>query len=112
GMVNRAGLCRGWSGVALFMIRLYEQVDEPRLLDAAGRALHADLDRCVLSDNGTLQFDEGWRLLPYVEVGSAGVGLVLNEFLAHRPDDSLGVHSEPIRLAASTEVVIQSGLFN
>jgi hypothetical protein len=111
-LLNRAGLMRGWSGLALLLIRLYERVGEPRLLDAAARALRADLDRCVLGADGTLQFDEGWRLLPYVEAGSAGVGLVLNEFLAHRSDESLAAYNEGIRLAATPEVVIHSGLFN
>ncbi len=82
------------------------------LLDAAERALRADLDRCVAVPDGTLQVDEGWRVLPYVATGSAGIGLVLDQYLAHRPDSPLAVHREPIRRAASTEAVIHSGLFN
>jgi hypothetical protein len=51
-------------------------------------------------------------MLPYVGTGSAGVGIVLDQLLAHRPDSPLGVHRAGIVAAASTDVVIQCGLFN
>jgi hypothetical protein len=119
-VLPKAGLLHGWSGLALLLIRLAERTaaaaepdgDRDALLDAAERALRADLDRCVAVPDGTLQVDEGWRVLPYVATGSAGIGLVLDQYLAHRPHSPLAVHREPIRRAASTEAVIHSGLFN
>ena len=59
----------------------------------------------------TLQVDEGWRVLPYLDGGSAGIGLVLGELLAHRHDDELAARQDAIRRAASAEFVVQSGLF-
>ena len=108
----RAGLLHGWSGLALLAIRLAEATGEDAWLDAAEQALRADLDRCVLADDATMQFDEGWRLLPYLGVGSAGVGIVLDQLLVHRPESALAVHHAPLRRAALTETVIQCGLFN
>jgi hypothetical protein len=109
-LLRRAGLFRGWSGLALFLVRLHERIDDPLLLAAAGRAVQADLDRCTWM-NDTLQVDEGWRVLPYLDVGTAGVGLVLSELLAHRHDHKLAAQQDAIRRAASAELVIQSGLF-
>ncbi len=108
---TRAGLLHGWSGLALLAIRLAE-LDDERWLDRAELALESDLAHCILAADGTMQYDEGWRLLPYVGVGSAGVGVVLDQFLALRPDSRLGVHRHPLQRAATTEAVIQCGLFN
>ena len=43
----------------------------------------------VRVEDGTVQMDEGFRVMPYVATGSAGFGLVLGEFLAHRADAEL-----------------------
>lgn len=110
----KAGLLHGWSGLALALIRLAElyPVAAEELLDGAERALAADLAHCSRGPDGTVQFDEGWRMLPYLGTGSAGVGVVLAQLLVHRPTSELAVHQRGIELAASTDVVIQCGLFN
>ena len=84
-----AGLLRGASGQALLFVRLYERTADPAYLDAAEAALAADLDRCVADRRGSLQVDDGWRVLPYVGAGSAGIGMVIDRFLAHRPGRGL-----------------------
>ncbi|MFJ9155483.1 class III lanthionine synthetase LanKC [Streptomyces griseoviridis] len=84
---RRAGLMRGWSGPALFLVRWFEETGDARFLAAAREALRRDLDRCVERDGG-LEVDEGWRTLPYLGDGSAGIGLVLDDWLAHGPDDT------------------------
>lgn len=40
---SNAGLLRGWSGVALFFVRLYEHTGDPAYLEVARRALYRDL---------------------------------------------------------------------
>ncbi|WP_369393946.1 class III lanthionine synthetase LanKC [Streptomyces sp. CG1] len=86
---RRAGLLRGASGPALFLLRRYEQTGDGRCLTAVGEALRRDLDRCVIQEaGGGLEVDEGWRTLPYLGDGSAGIGLVLDDYLAHRDSDS------------------------
>jgi len=117
GVLPKAGLLRGWSGLALLCMRLAERPDldaseRDRWLDAAALALDADLARCATGPDGTVQFDEGWRMLPYVGTGSAGVGLVLRQYLAHRPASALADQLDGIVRAASTDVVIQCGVLN
>jgi hypothetical protein len=108
----RAGLLHGPSGAALLFVRLFEATDDKRFLGLAETALCRDVDRCVEVSDGSLQVDEGWRVMPYVETGSVGVGLVLREFLRHREHPDLTAALSRIRRAAEAELVICSGLFN
>ncbi|MEU4587958.1 class III lanthionine synthetase LanKC [Kitasatospora aureofaciens] len=109
---RRAGLLGGGSGTALALVRLYEHTGESALLDQAETLLELDLDRCRKVADGSLQVVDGRRVLPYVETGSAGIGLALHALLEHRPDSPSARHEPAIRLAAAPEFVIQSGLFN
>lgn len=79
---RRAGLLRGASGPALFLLRRYEATGEPALLASAGEALRQDLECLVDQKNGGLAVDEGWRTMPYLGDGSVGVGMVLDDYLA------------------------------
>ncbi|MEU1407753.1 class III lanthionine synthetase LanKC [Streptomyces sp. NPDC005728] len=80
---RRAGLLRGASGPALFLLRRYEETGEPRFLAAAAEALRRDLACCVVQEaGGGLEVDEGRRTLPYLGDGSVGIGLVLDDYLA------------------------------
>ena len=45
-------------------------------------ALRRDLECCVTHPSGSLEVDEGWRTLPYLGEGSAGIGMVLDDYLA------------------------------
>lgn len=107
-----AGLLRGWTGSALFFIRMYERTNEPLLLDYAARALRADLGQCVKRENGQLQVNEGWRTMPYLGSGSVGIGMVLHQYLAHRIDEELLQAEIAIEKAAQSIFYVQSGLFN
>jgi hypothetical protein len=108
---GRAGLMRGCSGPALMFLRLFERTGDTGYLDLAAEALGADLDRCVLNDRGALQVDEGWRLMPYLDVGSVGIGYVIDDYLAHRDDDKLRSAALAITPAACSTYYAQSGLF-
>lgn len=109
---GRGGLLHGDSGIALFFLRMFDHTQDERYLDLVASALAQDLRLCVrVDDDHTVQLDEGWRLMPYLGAGSAGVGLVLREYLRHRPDEHLFRVFDGIRLAASTEFVVGSGLF-
>lgn len=71
-----AGLMHGSAGIALLFLRLYEQADQPVLLDLARTALRQDLRRCIVrDDDGSMQVNEGWRTMPYLADGSVGIGL-------------------------------------
>ncbi|MFJ7073896.1 class III lanthionine synthetase LanKC [Streptomyces sp. NPDC098781] len=123
----RAGLMRGASGPALFLLRRYERTGDRRLLDAAGEALRRDLACCVEQKGGSLEVDEGWRTMPYLGDGSVGVGMVLDDYLAHSCEGTLpperdiadadadpGAHDRAragIITAATSRFYAQPGLF-
>ncbi|GGS07171.1 serine/threonine protein kinase [Streptomyces humidus] len=110
---RRAGLLRGASGPALFLLRQYEATGDRALLTAADVALRRDLAACVQREGGSLEVDEGWRTLPYLGDGSVGVGAVLDDGLVHLPDP--GGQFERARAgvltAATSRFYAQPGLF-
>ena len=108
----RAGLMRGASGPALLFVRAYERTGDAGYLDLAAAALGSELDGCVTGASGTLQVDDGWRALPYLGHGSAGIGLVIGDYLVHRQDERLAAALAAIRLAASSTFCAQPGLCN
>jgi hypothetical protein len=108
---GQAGLMRGSSGPALLFIRMFERTGDTGYLDLAAAALTADLDRCVLNDRGALQVDEGWRQMPYLDGGSAGIGLVIDDYLAHRGDARFARAARAIGTAADSVYYAQPGLF-
>jgi len=108
-----AGLLRGAAGRALLFLDAYEHGGDPALLDHAATALRQDLRRCVpVGDQGHLHVDEGWRTMPYLQQGSAGIGLVLARYLAHRQDDDLVEAAEAIGGAARAYFYVLPGLFS
>lgn len=110
---RRAGLLRGATGPALFLLRQYERTGDEGLLKAAGVALLRDLEACVVREGGSLEVDEGWRTLPYLGDGSAGLGLVLDDYLAHGADPG-GVFEQAragVLTAATCRFYAQPGLF-
>ena len=106
------GLLRGASGKALLFIRLYERTGDPVYLDAAEGAIAVDLERCITDLNGALQVDDGWRTLPYLAGGSAGIGMVIDQFTAYRRNAAFTDSASAIRRAASSGFYAQAGLFN
>lgn len=107
-----AGLMHGSAGPALLLLRLYEQVGQPVLLDLARTALRQDLRRCVVRDDGSMEVNEGWRTMPYLADGSVGIGLVLDHYLAHRNDDQFAEAAAGIRRAARSPFYVEPGLFH
>jgi serine/threonine protein kinase len=106
-----AGLLRGRSGPALMLVRLYELTGDATLLEHAATALRQDLRRCVVRPNGALEVNEGWRTMPYLGQGGVGVGLALDQYLAHRHDDGFARASAAAYRAARSPMYAQSGLF-
>ncbi|GAB2677714.1 class III lanthionine synthetase LanKC [Kribbella swartbergensis] len=107
----RAGLMFGSSGAALLFLTAYERSGDTGLLDLAATALRQDLRRCVRDQSGTLQVNQGWRTLPYLEEGSAGVALVLDRYLRYRPDDDLAEALAGLRRVNHSRYFVQPGLF-
>ena len=107
-----AGLLRGASGQGLLFVRLYERTGDPAYLDAAEAAIAADLDRCVTDRRGSLQVDDGWRILPYVGGGSAGIGMVIERFGGHRQTAAFAEAAAKIRVVAQSAFYAQAGLLS
>ncbi|MFG2497317.1 class III lanthionine synthetase LanKC [Streptomyces sp. NPDC048441] len=107
---RRAGLQRGDTGPALLFLRLYERTGDPEFLDLAARALRADLARCVARPDGSLGVDEGWRTMPYLGDGSVGIGMVVDDYLAHRDDPEFEAARPGILAAARSRFCVQPGL--
>lgn len=108
----RAGLLHGSAGVALLFLRLHEQTGEPTLLDLAAIALRQDLRRCFTRPDGSLEVNEGWRTMPYLSDGSIGIGMVLDDYLAHRDDERFATATAAIRRAALSPLYVEPGLFH
>jgi hypothetical protein len=106
----RAGLMRGSAGPALLFLRAYEHTGDTALLDKAADALRQDLRRCTPAADGSLQVNEGWRYLPYLDFGSVGIGLVLARYLEHRDDETFARALGDIRRVARSRFFVQSGL--
>ncbi|MFD8543726.1 class III lanthionine synthetase LanKC [Streptomyces sp. NPDC059649] len=111
GSTHAAGLMYGWSGPALFLLRAHLATGDAALLDEAVRAVHRDLDRLSPGPQDTLQVDEGFRLLPYLDNGSAGIALVAAAVLRHRDDARLREALPGLLRACSSDFVIESGLW-
>ncbi|GII91690.1 class III lanthionine synthetase LanKC [Sinosporangium siamense] len=105
-----AGLMNGSSGPALLFIRLYERTGDTGLLDLADVALRQDLRRCTVQSDGSLQVNEGWRTMPYLDRGSVGIAWVLREYLRHRPGGDVEKGLAALDRAARSPFYIQSGL--
>lgn len=110
---DRGGLFAGTTGTALLALRLYEAFGDPSFLDLAERALDADIATLVPAPDGSLHVDEGWRIVPYLGYGSAGIGLVLAQFLDLSPGTARH-HAvlEAIVAAASSPFSVQAGLLH
>ncbi|MFB4275369.1 class III lanthionine synthetase LanKC [Nonomuraea sp. MTCD27] len=107
----RAGLMHGSSGPALLFLHAYERTGDAALLDLAATALRQDLRRCRHSEDGSLQVNQGWRLLPYLDEGSAGIALVVERYLRHRHDEAFATALAELRLAGRAGFFVQAGLF-
>lgn len=109
---GRGGLLHGATGTALFALRLYERTGDMRHLRLLTDALEHDMASLARSTDASLQVNEGWRVLPYLGHGSAGIGAVIALALAHLGESERHLESlDGIVRAASAPFAIQSGLF-
>ncbi|MBT2387169.1 class III lanthionine synthetase LanKC [Streptomyces sp. ISL-11] len=105
------GLMGGASGPALLFLRAYEHTGDAGLLDLAATALRRDLERCVTDAEGAMRVDEGHRLMPYIDGGGVGIGMVLDAYLAHRTDADFARARAAITRSAMSRFYAQPGLF-
>jgi hypothetical protein len=106
------GLLDGWSGVAYALATAADHLDDDGLFDEARDALELDLPNLVRASDGSLQADDGQRMMPYLADGSAGIGIALSAIpVEHRRigDDEI-LHG--IAMACRARVCVSAGLFH
>ncbi|HSM87893.1 MAG TPA: class III lanthionine synthetase LanKC [Candidatus Limnocylindrales bacterium] len=83
---TRLGLAHGSSGIALFLLYLYQATDDRRFLEAGQRALDFDLNHAVETRDGGYswpsQSGAASPLYPYWRFGSAGIGQAVLRYYA------------------------------
>ncbi|WP_424637600.1 protein kinase domain-containing protein [Embleya sp. AB8] len=102
------GLLYGWSGPALFLVRMYEVSGDERWLHAAQAAIHRDLDAHRPLPIRSLPI----RMLPSLATGGAGIALVCDLVLRHRHDDRLAASVPALVPARADDACVGGGLFN
>lgn len=107
-----AGLMYGSSGPALLFLHAYRRGGDTGLLDLAETALRQDLRRCIWADDGTMQVNQGWRMLPYLDEGSAGIATVLARYLEHRSNDEFEAALLGLQAVTRSGFFVQPGLFS
>ncbi|PPF17390.1 hypothetical protein C5B92_08880 [Rathayibacter sp. AY1A4] len=104
------GLLHGWSAAAILFARLHEATGDDLYITLAIRAVDADLARCAITRNNTLEFDEGWRTLPYLGIGSTGPGLAILELRRVTGEELFADPLASIDAAASYQQCAQASL--
>ncbi len=110
---NPTGLLHGRAGVALFLHQLWQVTGDKRFLDDGTGLLHAELERGQ-DEGGQLLFrddDRSTRLMPYLAIGSAGVGLVLTRYAQAGGDERVTAALGPVLAAAEQPVTMEAGLY-
>ncbi|MFU8872166.1 class III lanthionine synthetase LanKC [Micromonospora sp. SL4-19] len=100
------GLLHGRAGHALFLLRLFQHTGEHAFLDAAGRALRADLAGLDTAE------PPGASALPPGLVGSAGLAMVTQALLAEQPDDDLRRAQETLLGQVRGQFTVPNALVN
>ena len=73
------GLLDGWTGVSMFFSALYRSTRKDKWLIDAIVALSKDIEQGTFTEELSFQVKDGFRVLPYLAGGSAGIGLGILE---------------------------------
>lgn len=108
---ENVGLLHGWSGPALFWTLAYKYYKkENKYLELAVKAIEKDLAQCSKTFNGTIEYDQGWRTLPYLGIGSCGVAFAINELREVSNDSPFNSVEEALNLSATYFQYAQASL--
>ncbi|EGQ3940689.1 serine/threonine protein kinase [Staphylococcus pseudintermedius] len=110
--ITNIGLMNGWSGVSLFFSALYKRTYNKKWLNLAQKSLLKDLDKGYYNTNdGTYHLDDTYRMMPYLDGGSAGLALALIEFECLSEKFHYSREIGGIRQLASSKAFYNIGLF-
>lgn len=105
------GLINGWSGVSLFYSSLYKRTKNHKWLILSKKAIEKDLITGKFDDYGVYQLEDITRVVPYLDGGSAGVGLALIELSLLLKEDLWEKELEGIYKIAKSKCFYNCGLF-
>ncbi|PTI73274.1 serine/threonine protein kinase, partial [Staphylococcus succinus] len=110
--ITNIGLMNGWSGVSLFYSSLFKRTNDKKWLSLSEKALNKDLEKGIYSLNDkTYHLDDIYRLMPYLDGGSAGVGLSLIEFCTLTKKNDYNKELNGIRNLRNSKMFYNVGLF-
>jgi len=105
------GLLSGYSGVAFVLAQEYQRRPVSDLLKCSTNVLQKEIQNGVYNSDGSFHLAEGTKKLPYLNRGSAGVGVAISEILKSQQDAELKKLSDCIQLCFKIPFVLQPGLF-
>lgn len=111
---NAAGLLYGRAGMALFLYHLWRATGHLRYLRHGTTLLCVELDRAIELEGGELAFpddDRSRRAMPYLAVGSAGVGHVLTRYVAADGDPRLAAALPRVFAGVDRRLAVEPGLY-
>jgi serine/threonine protein kinase len=108
------GHCHGGSGIALFLLYLYEATGEPKYLSSARAGLEYEIAHGRISDDGAAwDRAKGDSLeVPYWRFGGAGVGSALIRFASMLGDARYRLLAEKAGNSALTKYAVFPGQFS
>lgn len=110
--ITNIGLMNGWSGVSLFYSTLFKRTKDIKWLNLSEEALNKDLEKGIYNFNdGTYHLDDTYRLMPYLDGGSAGVGLALIEFCILTKKNNYNKELNGISNLRKSKIFYNAGLF-
>ncbi|WP_251943814.1 class III lanthionine synthetase LanKC [Staphylococcus sp. Marseille-Q5304] len=69
------GLLTSWAGASLFMTSLYKVTGEKKWLVISKKMLERELNNTLFDEDGLLQTDDDFRVLPYLSSGGSGLAI-------------------------------------
>lgn len=109
------GFGYGAAGIAAFCIELYKTTLQERFLDLAEKSIEFELENAIRTPKGSVTWPEAYsvpgRTVPYIEYGSAGIGLCLIRLWQSKRDSRYLEFLEMIAADCEATLAILPGYF-
>lgn len=105
-----AGLSEGWSGIAVALLAYMRLAQAGRSADVVQPLINRDLRRRVANDTDGFGFPHGDIVVPYLDYGSAGVGMACLAAVDVGADFDTDIHH--LLVDTSIQYCAQSGVYS
>lgn len=106
-----AGLLYGHASLGWLFAELYRHTEEKMYVEALNSAIDNELKGYFTDETGMMQYSQGFRILPYLSMGSVGLGILISSN-ADIVDDQYMEILESLYKTVKTNFCISPGLFN